>query len=70
MTADKVHCSILGGATGGDSKFYQREVKETLKLGLSTLPAPKNDFEIVVPENEGSGVGGGEVIIELIKLIN
>jgi hypothetical protein len=25
-------------------------VKETLKLGLSSLPAPKNDFEIVVPE--------------------
>ena len=57
--------SSLGGATGGDSKFYQREVKETLKLGLSTLPTPKNDFEIVVPENEeagGGGGGGGEVI--------
>ena len=54
--------SSLGGATGGDSKFYQREVKETLKLGLSTLPTPKNDFEIVVPENEESGGGGGEVI--------
>jgi len=23
-----------------------------LKLGLSSLPAPKNDFEIVVPETE------------------
>ena len=50
-----------GGATGGDSKFYQREVKETLKLGLSTLPAPKNDFEIVVPENEEAGGGGEDV---------
>ena len=29
-----------------------RELKETLKLGLSTLPTPKNDFEIVVPETE------------------
>ena len=45
--------STMGGATGGgDSRFYAREVKETLKLGLSTLPAPKNDFEIVVPEDE------------------
>merc|ERR1719188_827214 len=47
--------STMGEATGGDSKFYLREVKETLKLGLSTLPAPKNDFEIVVPENEEAG---------------
>lgn len=31
-------------------KYAQRELKETLKLGLSTLPQPKNDFEIVVPE--------------------
>ena len=29
-----------------------RELKETLKLCLSTLPTPKNDFEIVVPETE------------------
>jgi len=58
--------SSMGGGTGGrgDSKFYQREVKETLKLGLSTLPAPKNDFEIVVPENEESG-GGGEGDVEM-----
>ena len=36
-------------------------MKETLKLGLSTLPAPKNDFEIVVPENEEAGGGGEDV---------
>ena len=54
--------SSMGGATGsGDSRFYQREVKETLKLGLSTLPTPKNDFEIVVPENEEAGGGGEDV---------
>merc|ERR1719188_2938908 len=52
--------STMGEATGGDSKFYLREVKETLKLGLSTLPAPKNDFE-VVPENEEVGGGGEDV---------
>ena len=31
-------------------KFQQREMKESLKLGLSALPQPKNDFEIVIPE--------------------
>lgn len=32
-------------------KNYQNQVKEQLKAGLSTLPQPKNDFEIVVPED-------------------
>lgn len=32
-------------------KNYQHQVKEQLKAGLSTLPNPKNDFEIVVPED-------------------
>ncbi len=36
---------------GGD-RYHQRELKESLKMGLSSLPAPKNDFEIVVPETE------------------
>ena len=31
---------------------FDREAKEELKMGLSRLPAPKNDFEIVVPESE------------------
>uniref|UniRef100_A0A8C7HY84 Cell division cycle 5 like n=1 Tax=Oncorhynchus kisutch TaxID=8019 RepID=A0A8C7HY84_ONCKI len=30
---------------------YQRESREQLKLGLMSLPVPKNDFEIVLPEN-------------------
>ena len=30
----------------------QRTLKEQLKSGLSSLPAPKNDYEIVVPEDE------------------
>lgn len=29
-----------------------REVRESLKMGLGSLPAPKNDFEIVVPDTE------------------
>jgi pre-mRNA-splicing factor CDC5/CEF1 len=27
-------------------------VKEQLRLGLSSLPTPRNDYEIVVPEEE------------------
>ena len=36
----------------------QRTLKEQLKRGLSTLPAPKNDYEIVVPEDEMDVDGG------------
>lgn len=31
--------------------LQQRESREQLKLGLMSLPLPKNDFEIVLPEN-------------------
>lgn len=31
--------------------FQQRESREQLKFGLMSLPLPKNDFEIVLPEN-------------------
>ncbi|XP_067674317.1 cell division cycle 5-like protein [Haliotis asinina] len=36
-------------------KFYQRDMKEQLRRGLAGLPAPKNDYEIVVPEDELQG---------------
>ena len=33
-------------------ELMQRALKEQLRRGLSTLPVPKNDYEIVVPEEE------------------
>lgn len=33
-------------------KMYQNSLKEQLKRGLSGLPQPKNDYEIVVPEHD------------------
>ncbi|XP_002024646.2 cell division cycle 5-like protein [Drosophila miranda] len=35
-------------------KNYQKQLKSTLREGLSTLPTPRNDYEIVVPEQEDS----------------
>lgn len=32
-------------------KEYQKQVKESLREKLSTLPTPRNDYEIVVPED-------------------
>ncbi|XP_041462209.1 cell division cycle 5-like protein [Lytechinus variegatus] len=34
------------------AKQQQRELKASLRRGLSSLPAPRNDFEIVIPEND------------------
>lgn len=33
-------------------KHYQRQVKSSLREGLASLPTPKNDYEIVVPDEE------------------
>ncbi|KAL5291785.1 CDC5L family protein [Megaselia abdita] len=41
-------------------KNYKNQVKQSLKQGLSALPAPKNDYEIVVPEQEDNLNGSNE----------
>lgn len=33
-------------------KHYQRQMKSSLREGLSSLPTPKNDYEIVVPDDD------------------
>lgn len=40
------------GNTPAAFKHYQKQVKSSLREGLASLPTPKNDYEIVVPENE------------------
>merc|ERR1711983_674193 len=38
------------------ASFQARENSAVLKMGLASLPAPKNDYEIVVPEDNEDGV--------------
>lgn len=40
------------GDTPAAQRHYQQSLKEQLRLKLGSLPAPKNDYEIVVPEHE------------------
>lgn len=40
------------GDTPAAQRHYQQSLKEQLKVKLGSLPAPKNDYEIVVPEHE------------------
>ncbi|TRY65047.1 hypothetical protein DNTS_018549, partial [Danionella cerebrum] len=51
---DKLNINTEEGVDYTDptfSKHMQKESREQLRLGLMTLPVPKNDFEIVLPEN-------------------
>ena len=41
-------------------KAYQRNMREALQSSLRSLPAPKNDFEIVVPDQDEGGRVGEE----------
>lgn len=34
------------------ARSYQKQIKSSLREGLASLPTPKNDYEIVVPEQE------------------
>ncbi|XP_071545463.1 cell division cycle 5-like protein [Panulirus ornatus] len=50
-------------------KAYQRNMREALQASLKSLPAPKNDFEIVVPDQEDGQFGDedkehGEAVVE------
>ena len=49
---DKLSINPGESVEGDVNKYQAHEMKETLKLGLSSLPTPTNDFEIVVPETE------------------
>ncbi|XP_046392890.1 cell division cycle 5-like protein [Ischnura elegans] len=46
------------GDTPQAVRSYRRQLKEQLRQGLSALPTPRNDYEIVVPEEEEEGAAG------------
>lgn len=43
---------MLAPSTPAQLKYQQRQLTSVLREGLSALPEPKNDYEIVVPEEE------------------
>lgn len=53
---DKLSINPEEGLDVGDTPQtmhnYQRQLREQLRSGLNSLPAPRNDYEIVVPESE------------------
>lgn len=49
---DKLSINPNENIDGSETPLIQKQVKEQLRAGLSSLPAPRNDYEIVVPEGE------------------
>ena len=47
------------------AKQQQYEVRAQLRAGLSSLPAPRNDFEIVVPDQDGHE--GEDMAMEFVE---
>ncbi|XP_012276782.1 cell division cycle 5-like protein [Orussus abietinus] len=55
---DKLSINPEDGLEGSETPNVQKQVKEQLRAGLSTLPTPRNDYEIVVPEGENAEENG------------
>lgn len=49
---DKLSINPDEGIVGSETPMIQKQAKEQLRAGLIALPAPRNDYEIVVPEDE------------------
>ncbi|KAF7403985.1 hypothetical protein HZH68_006779 [Vespula germanica] len=49
---DKLSINPDEGIAGSETPVIQKQAKEQLRAGLIALPAPRNDYEIVVPEDE------------------
>uniref|UniRef100_A0A182VYK8 Pre-mRNA-splicing factor CDC5/CEF1 n=1 Tax=Anopheles minimus TaxID=112268 RepID=A0A182VYK8_9DIPT len=53
---DKLNINTEDGMSVAETpaayKSYQKQLKSSLKEGLASLPTPRNDYEIVVPDNE------------------
>ncbi|KZC15188.1 Cell division cycle 5-like protein [Dufourea novaeangliae] len=47
---DKLSINPDENMDGSETPLIQKQVKEQLRAGLSALPTPRNDYEIVVPE--------------------
>lgn len=48
-------------------KNYQKQVKTSLRDGLASLPAPRNDYEIVVPDDQDDDTGETATDDQLIE---
>jgi len=53
---DKLNINAEDGLEVAETPYAARALQESLRSGLSRLPEPRNDYEIVVPEDEAMEV--------------
>lgn len=58
------------GDTPAQHLMYQASLKQQLKMGLSSLPQPKNDYEIVVPDHEDQTIPEQAQGIFILNLVS
>lgn len=64
---DKLSINPDEGLEGSETPLIQKQVKEQLRAGLSALPAPRNDYEIVVPEGETKDESAAAPATEIVE---
>ncbi|XP_078036598.1 cell division cycle protein 21 [Augochlora pura] len=64
---DKLSINPDENIDGSETPLVQKQVKEQLRAGLSTLPAPRNDYEIVVPEGEHKDDNASAPATEIVE---
>ncbi|KAG7212980.1 hypothetical protein KM043_002320 [Ampulex compressa] len=64
---DKLSINPDEGVEGSETPVVQKQMKEQLRAGLSSLPTPRNDYEIVVPEGEGKDEGTTAPTTEIVE---
>ncbi|XP_051173244.1 cell division cycle 5-like protein [Leptopilina boulardi] len=58
---DKLNINSEEALEGSETPAIKKQAKEQLWAGLRSLPAPRNDYEIVVPEDETDEMGTASV---------
>lgn len=64
---DKLNINPEEMLEGSETPYAQKQIKEQLKAGFSSLPAPKNDYEIVVQDDELLEDGEGRADVDMVE---
>ncbi|XP_076655106.1 cell division cycle 5-like protein [Halictus rubicundus] len=64
---DKLSINPDENLDGSETPLIQKQVKEQLRAGLSSLPTPRNDYEIVVPEGETRDENASTPATEIVE---
>lgn len=64
---DKLSINPDENIDGSETPLIQKQVKEQLRAGLSSLPTPRNDYEIVVPEGEAKDDSTSTTATEIVE---